>query len=127
MTDSIKLSPKHGLNPCIPICFFCGEQKNEVALLGKLANDDEAPMKAVLNYEPCNTCKEIMDKGVTLIEVGTMPCIKNQPPIQNDFYPTGRYCVITLEAANRIFSDKEHSLGDKMLVDAEIGDAFFKN
>ena len=28
----IKLSPKHGLNPTIPVCFWCGEERNEVAL-----------------------------------------------------------------------------------------------
>ena len=44
----IKLSPKHGLNPTIPVCFWCGEERNEVALLGRIGDgrkheDFEAP------------------------------------------------------------------------------------
>ena len=34
----IKLSPKHGLNPTIPVCFWCGEERNEVALLGHIGD-----------------------------------------------------------------------------------------
>ena len=34
--DSILLSPKHGVNPTIPVCFWCGREKNEVALMGYL-------------------------------------------------------------------------------------------
>ena len=36
MSDSIKISPKHGVNPTIPRCFFCGKEKNMVALLGRI-------------------------------------------------------------------------------------------
>ena len=32
---NIKISPKHGLNPLIPKCFFCGKEKNEIAILGR--------------------------------------------------------------------------------------------
>lgn len=39
MSGSIKMSKKHGLNPCIPICVFCGKEKNELALLGRLKDD----------------------------------------------------------------------------------------
>lgn len=28
-----KLSPKYGVNPTIPVCFWCGEDKNEVIIL----------------------------------------------------------------------------------------------
>ena len=35
----IKLSPKHGLNPTIPVCFWCGEERNEVALLGHIGDE----------------------------------------------------------------------------------------
>ena len=59
----ILLSPKHGLNPTIPICFWCGEEKNEIALMGRIGDarkgeDFEAPMHAVLDYEPCDKCRE---------------------------------------------------------------------
>jgi hypothetical protein len=30
----MRLHNEYGLNPTIPICFFCGESKDEVALLG---------------------------------------------------------------------------------------------
>ena len=36
MSKSIRLSPAHGVNPTIPICFWCGNEKNEIALMGKL-------------------------------------------------------------------------------------------
>lgn len=60
MSRSIRISEKHGANPTIPICFFCGEDKNEVALLGKLSGDKEAPMRMWINgdYEPCDECKK---------------------------------------------------------------------
>lgn len=52
----IKLSPKHGLNPTIPVCFWCGEERNEVALLGHIGDgrkheDFEAPMHMVIDYD----------------------------------------------------------------------------
>ena len=45
MSDSIKVSPKHGLNPTIPQCFWCGKDKSEIALLGKMDKEDSpAPL-----------------------------------------------------------------------------------
>lgn len=101
---SIKLSPKHGLNPCIPTCFFCGEDKNEIALLGQIGDrrkgeDFEAPMKAVLDYVPCEKCQEKFAQGVLLIEVTTSPEYIGMPIAEN-VYPTGRYVVVKPEALN---------------------------
>lgn len=31
---TIKFSPKHGLNPTIPVCFFCGQQKMKLLSWG---------------------------------------------------------------------------------------------
>lgn len=96
MSKSIKLSPKHGVNPTIPICFYCGESKNEVALLGRINRaDDEAPMHALLDYEPCDKCKALMNQGITLIEVSQQPEVDNQPPIAQNLYPTGGWHVVT--------------------------------
>lgn len=39
--SSIKLSSKHGVNPTIPVCFFCGEEKNEIALLGRIGGKED--------------------------------------------------------------------------------------
>lgn len=103
MNDSIKLSKKHGVNPTIPICFFCGNEKNEIALLGELPNDAEAPKHTIINYEPCDTCKEIMNKGITVMEVTTKPNAPNQPPIQKNCYPTGRFLTLSKDSAKRSF------------------------
>ena len=63
MANSIPLSPKHGLNPTIPVCAWCGEPKNEIALMGRIktdvrGEDPQAPMHCVLDYEPCEHCQE---------------------------------------------------------------------
>ena len=110
MNNSIKLSPKHGLNPTVPVCFFCGKTKNEVAILGKInKQDDEAPSHMILDYEPCDECKKQMARGITLIGVTDKPVSKNQPPISKDetgeHYPTGDWCVVTEDCAKRLFTD----------------------
>lgn len=92
---SIRLSEKHGLNPCIPVCFFCGKEKNEVALLGKLKDDAEAPMHAIIDYEPCDECKKAMASGILMIGVKPTPSMDNQPPISRDLYPTGKWIVVS--------------------------------
>ena len=113
--SSIKLSPKHGLNPCMPVCFFCGETKNEIALLGHIGDgrkneDFEAPMKAILDYEPCDECKKKFAEGVLLIEVTEVPT-RIEMPIAENAYPTGRYVVVKPEALNGDFK-----AGSKALV-----------
>ena len=62
MSKSIKLSEKYGVNPTIPVCFFCGIPKNEIALLGHIGDkrkgeDFEAPHCVVLDYEPVTVVK----------------------------------------------------------------------
>lgn len=94
MSDSIKLSPKHGLNPSIPACFWCGQSKNEIALMGKIDKEDsKAPMKLIVDYEPCDKCKELFSKGVHVIGVIDEPVIEGMFPIYNNgtekLYPTG--------------------------------------
>lgn len=78
----IKLSPKHGVNPCIPICCWCGEEKNEIALLGKLKDDAGAPRNAVIDYEPCEECQAKFNMGVVFIEVTKNQPYKNVMPIK---------------------------------------------
>ena len=110
--SGVKLSPKHGLNPCISTCFFCGESKNEIALLGRIGGkeDLQAPMKAVLDYEPCDECKKKFAEGVLLVEVMEVPTRLNMPIAENA-YPTGRFVVIKPEALKGDFE-----VGDKALV-----------
>ena len=40
MSRNIILSPKYGVNPTIPVCFWCGEQKPEIALMGRVYEKD---------------------------------------------------------------------------------------
>ena len=105
--DGIRVSPKHGLNPCIPVCFYCGEQKNEIALLGRIGDgrrgeDFEAPKNAVLDYVPCEECQKKFAEGVLIIEVKEVPD-RLQLPIAEGAYPTGRYSVVRPEALNGDF------------------------
>lgn len=64
----ITVSEKHGLNPSMMQCYFCGETKG-VALLGRLPGDAEAPQSAVFDKEPCDKCKAHMKEGIICIEV----------------------------------------------------------
>lgn len=109
MAKSIPISPKHGLNPTIPICFFCGKERSEIALLGKLPNDAEAPRYAIIDYEPCDECKTAMASGITLIGTTFHPNTQGQPPITNKpqpAYPTGSWVVLREEAVDRIFTEE---------------------
>jgi hypothetical protein len=91
---SIRLHPQHGLNPTMPICFWCGEETGEIALLGA-AYKKEAPRRMVLNHDPCTRCSEQMALGICIMECGgTM----NHPE------PTGSWVVITEDAARRLLT-----------------------
>lgn len=94
MAKGITLSKEHGVNPCIPVCFWCGEEKPEVALLGKLPGDVAAPMKAIIDFEPCDKCKEFMEQGITLIGVTTVQPGNGIPSIGDGLYPSGAWSVI---------------------------------
>ena len=98
MGDCIKMSAKHGLNPTIPVCFWCGKDKEEIALMGKIDKEDsEAPRRLIINYEPCDKCKELFDKGVQVIGASNHPLTPTMFPIVNDgnvkLYPTGTMFV----------------------------------
>lgn len=102
MSDSIKLSPEHGVNPTIPVCFWCGKEKNEVALMGQIDKEDSAaPRKVIVNYEPCDECKEFFSKGVHVIGVTTEPMVPTMFPIVDDgkmkLYPTGSMFVAPID------------------------------
>lgn len=103
--NSIRLSEKHGVNPTIPVCFWCGKKKNEIALLGRLPHDAEAPMNMVLNYDPCEECLSQWDKGVTLIEASETPNGENQPPIAEGVYPTGNFMTLTEHGIEVLFNE----------------------
>lgn len=82
-------------------------------------------MGVILDYEPCEECKENRKLGVTLMEVSERPVHEGFPEIQNGIYPTGRWCVIKHEAAERMFSgflnDKDALFVDRGIYDQVVG------
>jgi hypothetical protein len=95
MSDSIRLHPKHGLNATIPVCFLCGKDKNEIALLGA-AYHDEAPMHMCIDKSPCDECRGYMEQGVLFV------CVQDNTD-QSNPYRMGKIAVLKVEAAKRIF------------------------
>jgi len=96
MSGSIRLHPKHGLNPTMPVCFCCGQDTGEIALLGA-AYKGEAPHRMVMDKAPCKKCQDLMTRGVILIE--TRDGEEGENP-----YRTGYMTVVTVEAARNIFN-----------------------
>lgn len=126
--SQIKLSPKHGVNPSMVMCFWCGGDKNEIALLGRMnREDDEAPRKIFHDYEPCDKCKELFSHGVHIIGVSETPLIENMPPIsvQNntEYYPTGVFTVASDDYIIRVLdseSAQQVLKARKMLMDSDM-------
>ncbi len=141
---NIRISPKHGVNPTIPICFWCGKEKNEIALLGRISSkkvvknawdgtstqitdsDMEAPKNMILDYEPCDECRANMSQGITLLACSNRPFIEGMPPVQTDpatgieIYPQPYYAVVKPELIQELFVPEaaEHIL--------EAGKAFIE-
>ena len=122
----IPISKKHGLNPSCALCFFCGEEK-EVVLFGRLKGDVKAPCEVLMDYEPCNKCKEIFKQGSLLLEVDVKPITDNQPAIKQEenqkLYPTGRFNLIKKEACEQIFG----RIFEKALIDVPTWNMIFAN
>ena len=99
--SSIRLSPKHGVNPSMSRCYMCGGPKNELILAGRLRgpNDKEAPRSAVWNMEPCDQCAHYMKIGVILIS------IRDGEPQTRDPYRTGKFAVVTEDFCKRVFTE----------------------
>lgn len=118
MDKGIPISEKHGLNPTLGVCFWCGKHTGEIALLGKLPNDAEAPKETVLNYEPCEECQKAFSEGVLIMEVDTH---LNRPPIKDNYSPTGRHVVVKAEA----FKNQQYKAGDKGLLTVDEFERMF--
>ncbi|MGW8177275.1 MAG: hypothetical protein ACWGQW_00540, partial [bacterium] len=56
----VRMSKEFGLNPTIPQCVLCGEDKGSLALLGTAYKVDgkvaRAPKHMVIDLEPCDKC-----------------------------------------------------------------------
>lgn len=118
----MRLSNKHGLNPTIPLCPYCGKPKNEIMLTGyegeKWAKrnghpDGQMPMYVLVegDIQPCDDCKK---KGIAVVEVKG----------DADRELTGRRWLIKEEAIKKILADDPmlFSVLQKriMLIPAEI-------
>ncbi len=99
--DEIRLSPKHGVNPSMSVCIVCGLEDGTIVLPGLLPGDQEAPRRAVWSAEPCDQCKEWMQKGVIFVS-----CRDDSDP--KNPYRTGALCVIADAGVRRMpFPDEE--------------------
>jgi len=98
MSD-IKLHKEHGLNPTVTACYFCGGEKNEIALLGA-AFKEKAPMHMVINREPCDKCKAMMRAGIMIVEMknGTSNSVDDMSS------RTGNIYVLKEEAVEKMLS-----------------------
>ena len=65
-------------------------------------------MKAILDFEPCDKCKNFMEQGITLVGVTTVKPDNGIPSIGDGLYPSGAWSVI-----------KEDSDFCQQLLDAE--------
>ena len=117
MKGDIRLSRRHGVNPSIGVCFYCGEDNGEVVLPGLLPNDAEAPKRAVWHREPCEKCKGWMAQGVILIGV------RDGESGDNPFR-SGHFAVVKEEAARRIFTGEAGDAAVKTrvaFIEASVG------
>lgn len=125
MSKSIRVSPKYGVNPTVPVCFWCGEERGEIALMGHIGDgrkheDFQAPMYSVIDFEPCDKCKAQMSQGFTLMEATQRPNQRSSVEFQRGVYPTGRYVVVKPDAVRRIFGDVSASAGGKAFLDSKV-------
>ena len=97
---SITLSPKHGVNPSLAVCFYCGKDSGTIVLPGRMKGDAEAPRRAVWGMEPCKECAGYMAQGIILISV------RSGPPDRNP-YRTGGWVVVRDEAVRRMITTQE--------------------
>jgi len=115
-SKSIRVHPKYGVNPTIPVCVWCGKERNEVAMLGA-AYKEEAPMRMILDYEPCDDCKDKMKLGVAIIEASRTPVREGWPPFSTHgdrkVYITGRWVVVKPEAIHDLLKPSE--LAEKVI------------
>lgn len=98
--DYITLHPEHGVNPSIGVCFWCGKDDGTVLLLGH-NKGKEAPRRMVASYEPCPDCRDLMSKGITVMEADEPKHYSEQPR------PTGNWVVVSAEAIRRIVDPPE--------------------
>lgn len=86
------------------------------------AYKDLAPPHLVLNYDHCPACRERIDKADGVVIMGAVERPNGNPEIQKGVYPTGRWVVITHEAAGRMFNTP---VEDKAFMSSETFEQIF--
>lgn len=105
----IELSKEHGLNPTIPMCFWCGKPRDEIVLLGRKYKENgkeaQAPMYMMMDYNPCKECQTAFNDGIAIIPAQKTPMVEGQPPIGDDVWPTGGVAFLTEQGVKAIFDE----------------------
>lgn len=107
---SIRLHPQYGVNPTISQCFYCGQEKGEIALLGA-AFKTQAPMHMVCDLRPCEKClgQWRAKDGVALVEVKEEWPERRGPgrrPSKPQRIPTGRWVVARRSALKYLTTEE---------------------
>ena len=97
MSGSIRVSEKHGVNPSVCKCFWCGKDKG-VVLFGRMKDDAEAPRSCVVDYDPCDECVSLWSQGIVFFEAEYGGKSEHPPFPGTTFSPTGRFVVVKREA-----------------------------
>lgn len=127
----IPLSPKHGVNPSLVLCFWCGKEMG-VALVGRIRksgdNDAEAPRASCFGLEPCDECKANMAKGVHVVEVtedGSKFDGNRRFALTTRggeaMWPTGRWVVVSPASMKQSYKAGDRVLCDKEVMDMLLG------
>ena len=93
----ITLHPEHGLNPTLCVCFWCGRDRGDIALLG-YNKGQEAPRRCVTDLEPCDVCRGQWAQGILVREA--------RAGLDGPEF-TGRWLVLSREAVERAVEPKE--------------------
>lgn len=112
--SGIPISPKHGVNPTMLVCFWCGKPKG-IALMGNQKGDIKAPPYVVGDYDPCPNCEDIFNKGICLIGTVKEPILEGMPPIGETnegepVYPDTTYCVVQEDCIHQMYSNRPEML-----------------
>lgn len=111
---AIRLSNKHGVNPTVGVCMYCGREDGTIGLMGQLPGDREADGYSIISDEPCDECKGYMEQGIMLCEVvGTYTIKLRNRRTKERPRPTGTLCVVSEDFIKRVIQPDE--LRDQIL------------
>ena len=105
--SSIILHRKYGVNPTMTTCFYCGKSKDILLVGASVSKFKEAGLAkpdgemnqniGVVDMEPCNECKKLMEMGIMFISVRDGESGKNP-------HRTGKMSVLKEDAVRRLLN-----------------------